>query len=54
MDDEIAQQSELKKTNGNVSVFLQGLINIIADLLCGKGISFDNLFPQSSFALNTS
>jgi len=53
-DDEIQPQSELKKTNRNISFFLQGLINIIADLLCGKGISLNGLFPQSSFAVNSS
>jgi hypothetical protein len=53
-DDEIQPKSELKKTNRNISCFLQGLINIIADLLCGKGISLNGLFPQSSFAANSS
>ncbi len=52
--DEIQPKSALKKTIRNVSCFLQGLINIIADLLCGKAISFHGLFPDSSFALNTS
>ena len=51
---EVPQKSELKNMNRNISGFLQGLINIIADLLCGKGISDHNLFPQSSFAVNTS
>jgi hypothetical protein len=37
--DEVQPKSELKKTNRNISCFLQGLINIIADLLCGKGIA---------------
>jgi hypothetical protein len=53
-DDEVQPKSELKKTNRNISCFLQGLINIIADLLCGKGISLHGLFPQSSFIVNTS
>ena len=52
--DEVQPKSELKKTNRNISCFLQGLINIIADLLCGKGISLQGLFPQSSFMINTS
>ena len=52
--DEVQPQSELKKTNRSISCFLQGLINIIADLLCGKGISLNGLFPHSSWALNTS
>lgn len=43
------QQFELKPTNRTRSCFLQGLINIIADLLWGKGISLNGLFPQSSF-----
>ena len=53
-DDEVQQKSESKKTNRIISCFLQGLINIIADLLCGKGISLNGLFPQSSFVVNTS
>ncbi len=53
-DDNIPHKSARKKTNGRISCFLQGLINIIADLLCGKGISLNNLFPQLSFAINTS
>ncbi|GGA34595.1 transposase [Okeania sp. KiyG1] len=48
------QQLELKPTNRTISCFLQGLINIVADLLCGKGISLNGLFPQSSFVVNTS
>ena len=54
LHDEEKQKSESKKTNRIISGFLQGLINIIADLLCGKGISWHNLDPQSSFAVNTS
>ncbi len=53
-DDEYEQKSELKNSNRNISCFLLGLINIIADLLCGKGISLHNLFPQSSLIFNTS
>ena len=53
-DNEDKQKSELKNSNRNISCFLLGLINIIADLLCGKGISLNGLFPDSSFALNTS
>ena len=52
--DEVKPKSELKKTNRSISCFLQGLINILADLLCGKGISLNNLFPYSSLAFNTS
>jgi hypothetical protein len=52
--DEVQQKSELKNSNRNISCFLQGLINIIADLVCGKGISLNSLYPQSSFAFNTS
>lgn len=48
------QKSELKKTIRNISVFLLGLINIIADLLCGKGISLNSLCPQPEMAVNTS
>ncbi len=48
------QKSEVKKTIRNISVFLQGLINILSDLLCGKGIGLNSLYPQFSLALNTS
>ena len=48
------QESQFKKANRTVSCFLQGLINIIADLLCGKGISLNGLFPQSPLEMNTS
>ena len=48
------QESQFKKANRTVSCFLQGLINIIADLLCGKGIFLNGLFPQSPLAMNTS
>ena len=53
-NDEQNQKSEFKKPLRTISCFLQGLINIIADLLCGKGIYLNGLFPQSSFAVNTS
>lgn len=52
--DQVKPKSELKKTNRSISCFLQGLINILADLLCGKGICLKNLFPHSSLAFNTS
>ena len=52
--DEKKQKSESKKTNRIISCFLQGLINIIADLLCGKGIFLNGLYPQTSYAVNTS
>ncbi len=52
--DKVKPKSELKKTNRSISCFLQGLINIIGDLLCGKGISLNALFPHSSLTLNTS
>lgn len=42
------------KVKRNISVFLQGLITIIADLLVGKGIHLNNLCPLPSFSLNTS
>ena len=53
-NDEENQKSELKKPLRTISCFLQGLITIIADLLCGKGISLNGLKPQSSYAVNTS
>jgi hypothetical protein len=51
---EVQPKSVLKNSSRNISCFLQGLINIVADLLCGKGIYLNDLFPQSSFAVNTS
>ena len=51
--DEI-QSTSLKKNPCHLSVFLRGLINIIADLLCGKAITLQGLFPQSSSIFNTS
>ena len=53
-NDEQNQKSELKKPLRTISCFLQGLLTIIADLLCGKGISLNGLKPQSSYAVNTS
>lgn len=53
-DSLINQKSELRKQQRTISCFLQGLINIIADLLCGKGISLKGLCPRQSFSLNTS
>ncbi|MEQ8462234.1 MAG: transposase, partial [Coleofasciculus sp. E1-EBD-02] len=50
----INSKSDLKKQERNISCFLQGLINIIADLVCGKGISLNGLFPRQSFSINTS
>ena len=47
-------KSALKKVNRNISSELQGLINIVANLICGKGIYLNDLYPTSSFALNTS
>ena len=49
----------LKKTNRQISCFLQGLLTIIADLLNGKGISLTGLFPVTPpvsvpIAVNTS
>ncbi len=38
----------------NISVFLQGIINILADLLCGKKIRLNSLCSQFSSAFNTS
>lgn len=57
--DEENPSSELKKTSRIISCFLKGLLTIIADLLCGNGISLNGLFPQSSYvpsslAVNTS
>lgn len=48
------QKSKLKKASRTISGFLQGLLTIIADLLGSKGISLNGLFPESSFAVNTS
>ena len=53
-DDKETQKSALKKIKRSISCFLQGLINIVADLLCGKGIYLNDLFPQSSLVVNTS
>lgn len=50
----INPKSASRRKERNVSCFLQGLINIIADLICGKGISLNGLFPRQCFSLNTS
>ncbi len=52
--DEDREKSKLQKTNRTIACFLQGLINMIADLLCGKGISLNGLVSHLSFAVNTS
>jgi len=53
-DDNLGQKSALKKVNRSISCFLQGLINIVANLICGKGIHLNDLYPQPSYVLNTS
>ena len=53
-DDNLGQKSRLKKVNRSISCFLQGLINIVANLICGKGIHLNNLYPQPSYVVNTS
>jgi hypothetical protein len=53
-DHNLSQKSALKKVNRSISCFLQGLINIVANLICGKGIHLNHLYPASSFAINTS
>ena len=53
-NDEANQKSEFRKPLRTISGFLQGLLTIIADLLCGQGISLNGLKPQSSYAVNTS
>jgi hypothetical protein len=53
-DDNLGQKSGLKKVNRSISCFLQGLINIVANLICGKGIYLNDLCPQTSFAVNSS
>jgi Transposase DDE domain len=52
--DEVKSKSQKKKNPCHLSVFLRGLIHIIADLLCGKAIALQGLFPQSSAIFNTS
>lgn len=52
--DQVPPKFYKKKNYGHLSVFLRGLINIIADLLCGKAIAVQGLFPQSSSIFNTS
>jgi hypothetical protein len=49
-----SEKSLSKKVNRSISCFLQGLINIVANLICGKGIYLNDLFPRTSFAVNTS
>ncbi len=53
-DNNVGAKLGLKKVNRNISCFLNGLINIVADLICGKGIYLNDLFPRTSFAVNTS
>jgi hypothetical protein len=43
-----------QKVKRNTSIFLKGLIGIIADLLTGVGVRVGNLYPVSSYAMNTS
>lgn len=43
-----------QKVKRNTSIFLKGLIGIIADLLRGVGVRLGNLYPVSSYAMNTS
>jgi hypothetical protein len=52
--DEVKSKSQKKKNPCHLSVFFCGLIHIIADLLCGKAIALQGLFPQSSAIFNTS
>jgi hypothetical protein len=52
--EEQPSKSGLNPTLRHISVFLQGLINILADLLCGKGIRLNRLCCQYSWAFNTS
>lgn len=53
-DNNQGQKSAFKKVNRSISCFLQGLINIVANLICGKGIYLNHLYSPSSFAVNTS
>jgi hypothetical protein len=41
-----------KKTSRHISCFLQGLLTIVADLLNGKAISLNGLFPEPRVLLN--
>jgi hypothetical protein len=52
--DQKPKTSALDRASRNISVFLQGLIAIIADLLMGKGIQLNPLSPYPSFSVNTS
>ncbi len=54
-----SEQAKLAKISRQISCFLQGLLRIIADLLNGKSISLNGLFPFPSpvphpMAVNTS
>ena len=66
-DEQIApsQQKSINKSNNNVqckwnrrnrqiSSFLQGLINIVANLMSGRSICVNNLFPLTSLLVNSS
>jgi|SanBayMetagenome_1026888.scaffolds.fasta_scaffold21974_1 hypothetical protein len=48
------QKLVFQKVKRNTSLFLKGLIGIIADLLRGVGVRVGNLYPVSSYAMNTS
>ncbi len=52
--EKLQSTSHSQKTIRNISVFLPGLINILADLLCGKAITLNSLCCQYSSAFNTS
>jgi hypothetical protein len=47
-------QSKSNPTHRQISCFLQGLINIVAHLICGQSICLHNLFPQSPLLFNSS
>jgi hypothetical protein len=54
-----ASPSVVRETGRQISCFLQGLLTIIADLLNGKGICLNGLFPfpppfSESIAFNSS
>ena len=46
--------SKSRPTNRQISCFLQGLINIIAHLICGQSLCLHYLCPQSSLLFNSS
>jgi hypothetical protein len=48
------QKLVFKKVKRNISIFLKGLIGIIADLLKDVGVRVSKLYPVSSYAINTS